>query len=151
MTDYVLRDDISALGIRRLHVMRAEMEVEQGPYVERMQAEDGETVMVMLWKDELDNHHLYLAWRLNMNYPMWCWTIDGNLAEATAKAARRFLARFGKWPNRAHIRQAEGLPPGVELRDEQGEVLTRVDFAPLDNCWQANVVGVYYEEVEHGD
>ena len=86
-----------------------------------------------------------------MSYPMWCVTVDSDLAGAVHKAAQRYQARFGKWPNRAHICQAEGLPPGVELRDEQGEVLTRVDFAPLEKCWQANVVGVYYEEVEHGD
>lgn len=151
MSDYVLRDDMSALGIRRVHVMAA-VEVGQGPYAAQMQAEDGETVMVMTWKDDLDNHHLYLAWRLNMSYPMWCETVDGDLAGAVQKAARRYQVRFGRWPNRAHIRQAEGLPRGVELRGEQGEVITRVDFAPVEKCWQPNVVGVYYtEEIEHGE
>ena len=151
MTDYVLMDDFSALGIRRVHVM-SPVEVDQTPYVEMMQAEDGETVMVMLWKDELDNHHLYLAWRLNMNsYPMWCVTVDGDLAGAVQKAARRYQVRFGRWPNRAHIRQAADLPKGVELRGEQGEVLTRVDFAPVEKCWQMNVVGVFYQEGEHGE
>ena len=150
MTDYVLRDDVSALGIRRMHVM-SPVEVDQTPYVEMMQAEDGETVMVMQWKDDLDNHHLYLAWRLNMSYPMWCVTVDGDLAGAVQKAARRYQARFGQWPNRAHICQAADLPKGVELRDEQGEVLTRVDFAQVEKCWQSNVVGVFYQEGEHGE
>lgn len=153
MADYVILNDMSELGMRRLHVMRPGKAVDEKPYVDQVLEESGELQMVFHWHDEaLDNHHLYLTWRFGMaEEPMYCWGIGGDFGLAVSKASACYLKRFGRWPNRVMTRQTEGLPSGVELKNPEGEVCARLELEAVEKGFQAGVVGVFYrEEGERG-
>lgn len=153
MADYVILDDMSKLGLRRLHVMRPGTEVDVEKYVRMAMDEGAEIQSVLKWLDEdLDNHHLYLTWRLTMaSEPMYCWGIGGDFGLAVSKASASYLKRFGRWPNRVMTRQADGLPPGVELMGSDGEVCARLELEAVETGFQAGMVGVFYrEDGDHG-
>jgi hypothetical protein len=143
MTDYLIQDDISYLGLRRLHVMRPDAPVEEGQYLARIAEEDGELLLDLRWVDELENHHYLAAWRLNMDYPMWCMKFNGDFGLAVSQAARSYQVRFGLLPNRVRTLCREDLPPWVELAQEDGAVIQRIEIEAVENNFPARVVGVY--------
>lgn len=113
METFVLRDDVSWAGLRRYHGMRPGEAVEEAAVLEAMRAEGGELLARLAWVDEdLGNHHLYLAWRCQVE-AMFVATMEKKSSEADylralqgaiGRAAAGYEAKAGRLPNRAVVR-----------------------------------------------
>jgi len=100
---FVVLDDMSRYGLRRLHLLGA-FPVDADPYLDQMEAIGGIPLVKMEYEDDLGNYHLYLAWRFVME-AMVVFGIDGcDLGEAIGKAAVGYFRRFGVWPDWGVIR-----------------------------------------------
>lgn len=120
-------NDISYLGLRRLHVIRGGQAVEQERWEQVAFEEGGEIQARYAWVDDLGMHHLMLAWRCWMN-PMWVMRVakpEGveGWMEAIGRAAEMYWRRNGEWPNRALVRAGTQAP--VEIAENGVVVMDR--------------------------
>lgn len=147
--DYVIRDDTSRFGLGRLHIMRAGEMVDLEPYVDRIEAEDRQIETIATWHDEeLDNYHLYIAWRYKMaDYPMWGRQIDGDLAGSIALAANNYHKKFGQWPNTAIVREGTTLPTSLIKVTSPDKKIILAEIELVAKPWpRSGDVLVYFDE-----
>jgi len=146
---YVVRDDTSSAGLRRLHVLDSK-EIDPTPYVQKA-LDEGEIKSWMSYQDdELGDYHFLLFWRLKMaGYPIWAKNIDKGqqVGDAIGAAAVRYFQRQGRWPNKAIVRQnGAEIPKSVLLMDKNQDQTGFVSVEVVQKNWQKGVVGVYYED-----
>ena len=166
---FVVRNDISWAGFRRLHVMANENQTIDRAAVDQMiQDEGGRIEGEFSWHDEnLGAYHLYIVWRITMaTYPMFVSVIDRNerrakkkksamelISEAISRAAVNYHLRFERWPDRAMIRSEEmekienynGQEYQIQGEPIKGQLI-RVEIEPVKINWQMGIVGVYIDE-----
>lgn len=157
--EFVLRDDTSSHGIRRLHVINNRGPVDGLGLRTWIEDNGGEIGFVLSWQDvELGVSHFYMAWKESKmaSYPIWCTEIDRdpkvatceNVRSSVGRAAVTYHRKFGTWPNKAILRSDYWDPkiePWLELQVND-EIVGRVEIWPVDIQWQTGVVGVYIEE-----
>lgn len=135
---YIIQDDVSRFGLKRLHVMRPKPISEEDiddldSELESIQA-DNRREFVLQWIDEIGNHHAFLAKRLMMGTKMF--VAQGKFEQALKEAARGYLSRTSKLPNRVVVHAGAETPDKVILNETAALVEKRI--------WmQAGYVGVY--------
>lgn len=148
MDPFVVRDDISEYGLRRVHLLHIE-KIDPMTIVEWALAEDSELEGIWEWEDaDLNQWHLYGVWRIGMsvNYPMYCVGVDpkkdGALEKGLFMAIGRFMETMHMQPNRVVVR--EGLISdaliGMEMKDG---VKVELEVVTVKSSFPVNVVGVY--------
>lgn len=146
---YVVRDDTSCLGLRRLHLL-SDQELDAERILRGVLAEGGEITAWYAWKDKtLGNYHLYIGWRYKMTGPaMWAVNVDGTLDNTIQRAVVGYRKRFKKLPNRAIVRRNGVDLDGQEIQmmDEQGEELGEIRIVAVDTGWQNGVIGVWRDD-----
>jgi len=149
---FVVLDDMSRFGLRRLHLLGA-YPIDADLYLDQMEAIGGIAELKLEYVDDLGNYHLFLAWRFVME-AMFCIQIQDASAfqEAIGKAAVGYFRRFGVWPDRGVIRTGdggrgtgEGEIKSMELRQEDGELVGNVMIERV-GWMRAGDVGVYRKD-----
>ena len=141
---YVIQDDVSRYGLRRMHLMRkvkyGEEEVEK--LLNEMEGESPArmtTAYATTWQDEVGNWHLFMAWREMMET---MYVASGKFCEALVQATRGYMRRFGNLPDRVIVREGTEAPELVQLEGDG-----RSQRAVVKRCgWmRKGDVGVYVE------
>lgn len=140
---FVVQDDVSYRGLRRVHLLgNSKIPVEE--MMARAEDENAELEGVWEWEDdELGQWHIYGVWRVNMasQYSMFCVSVGkgGDVDGALMRAIRMYQERMGEWPNRFLTRVGLVGHEKVVYEKEMVE-LVRVE---VEINFPVGVVGVY--------
>lgn len=147
--NFVVRDDFSDYGLRRLHMLSTgQIGVED--FLERVEREGGELQASLSWQDEVGNFHVYLAWRQMMGEAMQFESMekgDGNLGPALMRAISRYGKRVGRLPNRAVVREGTPGPEKLPVKCGEQEIVMRIGRV---EWMRAGDVGVWWEDEPEG-
>jgi len=155
----VLDDGLSGYGLRRLHVLRGGLPVDEVEIKQMIDGEGGVLTDVLRWDDDLGNHHVYATWRYRMyRYPMWASRVelDKGLDEAVYRAVMNYEMRFEAKPNQGVVRvETVGkLRPydwikrravRIKYPGEKGENDFEILIKFVENGLQTGVVAVFRE------
>ena len=157
---YVIRDDVSEHGLRRLHVVGMSNTEAAEAVLQKAELEGGQVELRYAWLDEvLDQWHAYGVWRCGMGgYPMYAVGVGGKKgAQEVAEAIWRGVERYRTRMNAENADKEEwrviarkGLVPDEVMVVGDGNHQVTVRRVEVENGWQAGVVGVWREKAADG-
>jgi hypothetical protein len=148
MTESVVRDDMSEVGLRRVRVLSGNP-IDVKAWIDKMIPAEARESTYLGWKDQMTGmHHLYLCWRAGMS-AMRVFAMRGrSVAETAGQAACRYQQVHGAWPNTALVREGTvGMPEALEVRE--GETVKTVLRFKAVKWMMAGDVGVMIEKEEN--